>query len=116
MDRVINDIYRIKGDGSPLSLTVTIGYRQDADVEIHLKDEKIYEGIGSVIQDLGADTALNLADLKVVANAQDIQPDFDLVTMTVTLKGGKEPQSWTVGSESKDGNVYYLKVGITFIN
>lgn len=116
MKRVINGIYRIKKDNSKISLAVTIGYRQDADVEISLKDQKIHQGFGSVILELGNDNDLNLADLKVVANAQDIQSEFDLVTMTLTLKGGKTPKSWTVGTESIDGNVYYLKIGITFIN
>ena len=47
---------------------------------------------------------------------EDIQAGFDSVSMTVMLKGGKQTKSWTVGCDSEDGKVYYLKTGITFMD
>lgn len=116
MDRIKNDIYRIKGDGSDISLTVTIGYQQSGNLKIYIENRLHYEGRGSTQLNLGSDQDLNMKDLKIEGYIQDIQTTFDHVSMTMILTGGIEIMSWTVGSKSEDGKVYYLKIGITFID
>lgn len=115
MKKIENDVYELKKDGSTVFLNVTIGYRQTGTIRISWKGE-VKEVEGSTRIELGEDKELYLEDLKVEGSIQDIQKDLDHVSMTVALTGGKKPESWTVGCESEDGKVYYLKVGITFID
>ena len=107
--------YKIKNDGSPVTLDVIIGDKgQSPDIDVKLDSKKLVNGSNVSVKNLliGNNEDLDKKILKITGNVVDTAEDSNKITVTVKVKGGErdfeKKFSVTVDEEGEEVDLAFV--------
>ena len=107
--------YKIKNDGSPVTLDVIIGDKGPSpDIDVKLDSKKLVNGSNVSVKNLliGNNEDLDKKILKITGNVVDTAEDSNKITVTVKVKGGErdfeKKFSVTVDEEGEEVDLAFV--------
>ena len=116
----LDTVYSVDASGNNVTLEVNAGAAgQTSDMTIKLDDTVLANAIAGDFPEtaLGSNSSLNGKKLSIVANIADTSRETNLTTLTIHLKGGREPADFPLAKtvEEENESVDYMCL-IEFFN